>query len=578
MKFDGQAELGYELPELGYMAAAVDIPLTPNQLEIWLAELPILNLNQLAYQIPKYIQDLNRTKLSDKQRFNMLEQLRPLVAHIYQLLTKRFRGGNLSLSSESQEIQWLVNVLMDEMAVGYQRLLFNLAKKNPSLFGRGQYLLLTQRTAYYLGEKICLSFLLSSAVPEKVWQEFNATYAYARKLKLHTKKISDEFAFIDQKKGSIESIYNRILLLTLVSPYSLRSAELEQIYFGLSPWLQGIKLINVSDATSHKHVLNLKQGRGPEFQDSILQGEDKYVIDCSELVDKLNVWLKTGNAPKSAKHKGMSKKLLIEVIDKLDSIKLRKEDRLYNQGELVEVVIGLQNIDLFLGHITSLIEEHDSPIPQMKFDDVEPDIIWDEDSNNSWDTLHFFTPEDTLHNRSESTTSVESAENLEVRRHAFNIENESEQGVCLSCSHLHGSGLYIGELMFIRGFEPEIWTLGIIRWMTLQNKKLEVGLYLLSAHVDQVIVTHREGSHDDIAVNALWLAQGEHGDTILMPTAEFKTGDQLALDHGKESMDVTLGESVWHSEGFSQFCIILNDLEFQNMGAKEDFLIPAWAK
>jgi len=43
-------------------------------------------------------------------------------------------------------------------------------------------------------------------------------------------------------------------------------------------------------------------------------------------------------------------------------------------------------------------------------------------------------------------------------------------------------------------------------------------------------------------------------------------------------MDVTLGESVWHSEGFSQFCIILNDLEFQNMGAKEDFLIPAWAK
>jgi len=579
MSFDGQAELGYQLPELGNTAFS-EIPLTPGELEIWLAALPILNTNQLAYQIPKYIQDLNRTKLSDKQRFNMLEQLRPLVTHIFQSLTKRFRGGNLSLSAESQEIQWLINVLMSEMAAGYQRLLFNIAKKNPGLFGRSQYVLLTQRAAYYLGEKICLAYLLSAVVPENVWQEFNSTYAYARKFKLNTKKLNDEFAFLDQKKGSIESIYNRILLLTLVSPYSLRSAELEQVYFGLLPWLHDIKLINVSEAKSNVHVLNLKQDKGPEFQASVLKGEDKYILDCTELVEKLKVWLETGAAPKSAKKKGMSKKLLIEIIAKLDSTKQRSEERLYNEGGRVEVVIGLENIDLFLGHITSLIEDHDSPIPQMEIDEVENDMIWDENSNGDWGTLHFYAPQESAQKRAVPVTPIASVKKTEVRRHVFNIENESERGVCLSCSHLHGTGLYIGELMFIRGFDPETWTLGIIRWMTLQNKKLEVGLFLLSAHVDQVVVSRRS-SAGDITVNALWMAKGEHGDTILLPTAEFAVGDELQLDHKGDEVDISLGKVVWHSEGFSQFCMIMNnydDLEFKNIESKQDFLIPAWAK
>jgi len=578
MKFDGQAELGYQLPDIEHTTAS-DIPLTPSQLEKWLSELPILNLNQLAYQIPKYVQDLNRVRLSDKHRFNMLEQLRPLVAHIYQSLTKRFRGSNLSLSTESKEIQWLINVLMAEMATGYQHLLFSLAEKNPSLFSRSQYVLLVERTTYYLGEKICLSYLLSTAVPDSVWQEFNATYAYARKLKFNTKKVKDEFAFLGYNKGNIDIIYNRILLLSLVSPYSLRSAEIEQIYFGMLPWLHGMKLININEAKNAVNVLNLKQDRGPEFQESVLQSEDKFLIDSSELLINLKGWLETGNSPKSASYKGMSKKLLNEVISKLASTKQRSEERLYNQGEHVEVVIGLQNIDVFLGHITSLIDESDSPIPEIQIDEEAEELVLNDNADSDWDTLHFYSPELSPQQRSESElAAMEEAKGAEVRRHVFNIENESERGVCLSCSHLHATGLYIGELMFIRGFDPETWTLGIIRWMTLHNKKLEVGLYLLSAHVDQVTVSRESMAGDDMIINALWMAEGEYGDTILLPSAEFKTGDELMLDHKGEALGVTLGNVVWHSEGFSQFCMVTDDFDLEGVDPKQEFLIPAWAK
>jgi len=570
MKFNGQAELDYQLPEFE-ITTATDIPLTPSQLEKWLSELPILNTNQLAYQIPKYIQDLNRVKLSDKQRFNMLEQLRPIVAHIHQSLTKYFRGSNLSLSTEHKEIQWLINVLMAEMAIGYQHLLFSLAKNNPSLFSRSQYVLLVERTAYYLSEKICLSYLLSTAVPDSVWKELNATYAYARKLKLNKKKLKDEFAFFAYNKGNIDSIYNRILLLSLVSPYSLRSAEIEQIYFGMLPWLNGIKLLNSSKAKNGDYIIDLKQDTGPKYQETGLHSDDKHLIDCSGLLSNLKAWLATGNAPKSANHKGMSKKLLNEVISKLESTKQRKDERLHNQGDRVEVVIGLRNIDVFLGHITSLIEEQDSPIPEIRIDKDADKLILNDD-NSDWDTLHFYAPKDAPKQRHESgVTSIEESKEPEVRRHIFNIENESERGVCLSCSDLHGTGLYIGELMFIRGFDPETWTLGIIRWMTLHNKKLKVGLYLLSAQVERVIVGREGVAGDDVTINALWMAEGEHGDTILLPSAEFNTGDELLLDHKGDELEVTLGKVVWNSEGFSQFCIIANNVDVKAGEAKKTF-------
>jgi len=581
MEFDGQTELAYQLPEFEKELTS-QIPVSPSELEIWLSELPLLNIQRLAYQLPKYVQEINRIKLSDKNRLEMLEQLRPIVAHVSGALTKQFRGGNLSLSIESQEIQWLLNILISEMAIGYKRLLFNVADKNPNWFNRNKYTLLAERSAHYLGARICLSYLLSTTVPTHVWFELNSTYSYARKLKLNTRTVRDEFAYEGMNKGNIDTIYNRVLLLTLVSPYSLRSAELEQVYYGLLPWLDGIKLLAVSGTMKNVHILNLKQDRGPEYQSVALHGDDKYSIDCTELVKKLDTWIYTGNAPDSSLNKGMSRKLLVEVRTKLNSIEQRTDERFYNQGEQVDVVIGLQDIDLFLNHINSLVNDKQSPILPVEVDepeitDDEEEIFWgDTNLEANRNALRIHTEQNYLAKKHVHPV-VHDEKSQEVRQHVFDVENESERGACLSCSYLHGSGLYIGELMFIGGFDPQTWTLGIIRWMTVKGKKLEIGLYLLSSQVDQVIVK-RVDSEGDIAINALWLAAGEHGDTILLPSAEFSTGDELHLDHKGDETDVVLGRVVWNSEGFSQFCMTVKEAEEDDLADDEDFLIPTWAK
>lgn len=505
----------------------------------------------------------------------MLEQLRPTVAYIYNTLIKRFRGENLSLSTESQEIRWVLNVLISEMAIGYQRLLFNLAKKEPNWLNGKRYTLLAQRTAYYLGERIYLSYLLSTSTPDRVWLELNATYAYAKKLKLNTIYIKDDFAYFGSKKGSIDCVYKRILLLSLVSPYSLRSAELEQIYYGLLPWLNCINLVHVAEPVTNAYVLDFKQDSGPVHQEAILDGDCR--IDCTKLVNKLNTWLDDGDIPESISHKGMSKKLLMEIVTQLGDIKNRGDERLYNLSGQVEVVVGLQDIDVFLGHIKSLIsidEDNDSPI----YNDDKDESVWlgqDEFSHNGTD-FNSSSAQTTLEEKQEDAQEGKGSHH-EIRQHVFDIENESERGVCLSCNYIHGTGLYLGELMFMRGFDPEVWTLGIIRWMLVQNKELKIGLYLFSAQVEQVVISDTGSAVD---VNALLLGGCEHGDTVLLPSAEFKVGDELQLNYKGDETDITLGDVVWKSEGFSQFGLIIQEakLEETTSGEENDFLIPAWAK
>jgi len=554
MIFEGRTVLGYQLPEL-VEQTDLDIPLTPKALEVWLANFPSLNLQLLTNHIPKYIQDLNRVKLSDKRRLEMLEMLRPMVMHIYQALAKKLRGMNLTLSHEFQETQWVASIMMAEMAIGYQRLLFNLAIRNPGLFDRGQYVLLAQRSLYYLGEKICLSYLISLSVPERVWKDINATYAYTCKLKLNTKKVNDDFAYFESNRGTIDDVFKRVLLLTIISPYALRSAELEQIYYGLSPWFNGIKLVKLIESEGDHYTINLEQNLGPKFQNSVSTIEDEYYIDCTEIIEKLKLWLETGNAPRSASSKGMSKKLLIELITKLDgSSRCRSKERIVTKGDRVEVIIGVDGIELFLGKLG--------------------EFSGDESRNKNDDLLHFYTPEDISGQKVDSVSNIENRKKSGDKRHAFYIQNESEQGVCLSCSHLHGAGLYIGELMLIRGFEPEIWTLGIVRWMTLLNKRVKVGLYLLSTSVEQVVIRPQR-LETNATVNALWLVNNESGDTLLLPSAEFETGDKLQVNHNDKMLDITLSESVWSSEGFSQFSMILEQRDPNSDEFEQDFLIPS---
>jgi hypothetical protein len=293
------------------------------------------------------------------------------------------------------------------------------------------------------------------------------------------------------------------------------------------------------------------------------------------LLRQLKRWQDSGDRPESFDQKGMSDKLLEQVALALEAAKTDSEEKYKGDNEPVEVVMGLQDIDLFLEHIDAIMNDDviNSPIPKVKIAESELDI-----SSIDWDTLQFYTP--TIQPTSAREVSVKRQVKQQeddvptVRRHKFTVENESKMGACISCNDLHGSGLFIGEMMFIRGYDPQIWTLGIVRWMRIAENKLYVGLYLLSAQVDSVLV-NKEGTTEEVTMNALWMADSDEGDTLLLPRAEFRIGNQLQLKHHGKEILATLGKEVWHSEGFSQFTFSAQGLENEDSESFEEYLMPA---
>jgi hypothetical protein len=71
------------------------------------------------------------------------------------------------------------------------------------------------------------------------------------------------------------------------------------------------------------------------------------------------------------------------------------------------------------------------------------------------------------------------------------------------------------------------------------------------------------------------MADGNDGDTLLLPRAEFRTGNKLQLTHHDEELFVTLGKDVWHSEGFAQFVFSSQSVEQDDSESFEEYLMPA---
>jgi hypothetical protein len=560
MTYNGQAFLGYQLPELLDAKMTKGIPLTLKQLDIWFSSLPLLNVRHLSSQIPQYIYKINRLPISDAQRFLILERLRPTVDYLYDSIIKQINSRNLYLSKEYRESEYLTRELIMGMAIGYQRLLFNKAKQKPYFFSRNRYRLLAQRTMYYLGEQIRVSYMLSTTVPKQLWKDFNVSYAFSLYFRLNKGKITDQFAYHQNNKGSIENLYHRILLLAMISPYSLRNGELDHVYFGLEPWLNDIKLTRTIKEQSSGYVIEIQSDIGPSYADEIKLGKKSLIVDSSKLLNKLQTWLESGVVPKLADNKAMSTKLLKHLISNLDVSERPVRQRLDCDGEQVEVIIGLQDIHVFLEHVRAIVSDNTADLLTdiNKDESSETNNDWGRHLESSWDAHQFYessvsSTQYRPQNRSEERMKPS------VRRHDFTIENESETSICLSCNSLHGNGLCIGELMIIRRNNSVAWTLGVVLWMSLSDKELKVGLYLLSTKVDWVTV-EKMGTNDDVSIDALWLAGGEQGDTLLLTRAEFKTGDYIELNHHGERLLLTLADTVWHSEGFAQFKFIVEGI------------------
>lgn len=209
------------LPELSSQKLMVETD--PKALKAWLVSLPPSNVLETGRQIHDALSSLNRCKLGDEERLQLLEHYQVAIDLLEASLDVFMAAPSLPVKDKAKQAGQLARSLQQELAHGYKWVLHERLDKRFS-FGSRQIPLLLQKVLQSYQKLNWVCCRAYQAVPAGVWLEIHALFRYAIQHKL-----------LDEPQGgsvtpSIGLLYKQILLLALADPYRYSPADLEKIH------------------------------------------------------------------------------------------------------------------------------------------------------------------------------------------------------------------------------------------------------------------------------------------------------------------------------------------------------------
>ncbi|PHS68648.1 MAG: hypothetical protein COB23_08895 [Methylophaga sp.] len=558
MRFNGQECLGYTFEKKLLLAVSDQFPLNEQDLLVWLTTLPMLNVQNASKQLQEYLVVLNQTNLANKQRLVMLETLRPTVANLIDMFIRNYSGRVPGLTREGQNIYVLVSDLNKNMAEGYTFLLNEIASSDPNWLSQKKYIVLIERSLFYLTESLHLTYLMYMPKPANIWRLIHNTYRYARQFMLQ-KILVDDHIVSESDKVTIDFLYKRIILQSMISPDSLRSAQIKAIYQGLSPWLDEILVVSPESAKAIDSVyyINYLSDNGPTSQ-QMASAEDVdslWLVDNNRLIERIWQWEETGEIESLKGSVELSNDLLMYLVNVLGVRPKFERDRVEIYGN-ISVVIGLTNIE------TILAEQ----VVNTDIQDDEPDSgdsqNWGVKNNDDvWDLIQYTLPEE----KAKSVpVSREQSEIKDELIHHWQFVNKSPHGLGLLCELSIDNLLGIGQLLIFK-YElksqdkpsiengPQRWLLGTVCWMRAAQTigGVYAGIQILGGNVRIATFSQQTNSNEKPEIALLLNNQQTEQKTVLLSRNHTISGGELNIKYQHKTYNIQLDDVVWQNDGFS---------------------------
>jgi len=540
------------------------LPLTEKQLETWLLNLPMMNVIEAGTRIERYLHHLNLIEIPGKLRLSLLECITPTITVFMEMFYKGLHGRLIDLTDEGKEIHRLVLTINKGMAEGYMFLLQQLADNEPSWLSRKKFAVLTIKSLFYLGEQLHLSFLIYASKPKGVWQAMHCIYQYASQRDIHHIELMDEGIY-QYSAISAEKLYKRLILQSMISPNSIKSAQLEQVYQGMVSWLDGVNFLVEANVEAHGigHYLDITSDMGPINLQEYKPEDHKFnwKIDNSGLIVQLEQWLSKGGYSDPETHISLSEDLLTYLILMLKAHFVAKSKRIESSG-ILKTIIGLTQI---LAELK--LEEHEEPVDELALQEVmentNNDINWavKDTSGDVWELNHYTIVDETT-TEEEQVAFKESEQEQEIDIYPWDILDTSPRGYRISCQLDEETVMSIGELLLVKPIDECMdeqqpkWKLATVCWMEVSPRSHEVsmGLHILGQHVQRIHVAKKISEktkfEDCLLIDDAHMVEPA---TILMSHHYANTGDELLVKAQQKVYKIYIDDVVWYSDGFSQF-------------------------
>jgi hypothetical protein len=556
----------------------------PKKVAEWVATLPMVNVGESARQVYLTIQEVNRLRIDEGARFQLLEALRPTVHYLCQALAKHYLNQSVVLPEKATKVATLAQAMQNHLANGYKLVVVNtLDKLAPGsrrdaepvkLLGFAIHRAISDLTGTLL--RSCQLYLHT---PARLWLELHCLYLIADSQQItNTIKVKESYPRY-QEQSSIEEAYVRALLLATCKPNKLRQQEIAQVYELSELWAALINLRSLSYG-DELFVFDLGKDAPPTYRSLGRAGEagEFRAIDPHGLVERLEAVLKDpqlGN-PRARGEAALSTALIHHLIQAWSELTERSFQRIAHDGQL-ELCLGLTATHYFLAGSVgfekllhgatgkNLISTDDN----LFLKDQNPVAKRDDERGKSdiWSKAYGSPPpamnekgdfKFNFGNIPEPEPEADAEEQELYDRYFCQIVNISPGGYCIEWTGVVPGTVKAGELVGLREDGHPDWSLGVIRWVRqIPGHGAQLGMEVLAPKATPcgARVIKKTGDSTEFMRTLLLpeLKALNRSATLITPNLTFRPGYRivLMLDGGEEKALLTNLLST--TQSFCQF-------------------------
>ncbi|MBT5229915.1 MAG: hypothetical protein HOM11_06515 [Methylococcales bacterium] len=582
----------------------------PRKVSAWIQSLPVTNIGNTARDVFSAVTEMNQLDIPPINRVKAIELFRPTINYIIDNLEKHYLNVPFPLSVKARKVAHLCQKLNAEMSVSYKIVIEQLLQEKGDKFDKKMMAICLHRCTHYLGRVVYQGALVYEPTPDNTWKELHRIYLFAEQYRLHALPVKDPE---DKSKApsSLEEIYKRLLMLSLIDPHHLRQRETQEACQLFEQWSSKAHLVPITEQnkTHEKYFINLWSDQPPS--QTLMEGNLQLVrgIDISSVIQHLQAHLNDSHdnsglsSAKVAINQLTQRSLFQSLINALTSSKNRAFPR--KEGA------GLFNLTLNIQHAHDyLASKEDNPINSngepLEFDnpfgnELADDEDWfdkkfqkkvevEEHSRLDDITLSGLSmmPKDDLLGvgtginatdnpflNPDATSAIKKVEKKVEDKPLYQCTtiNESAGGYCFTWSS-NSPSTQIGELVgIVTENDQKVLRIGIVRWIKHPiGQELQFGVEMIAPSAIKAVTNKQNQTQNDKSLLLPEIKVINQEATLLTQAMQYKPGTVLTINTETSNMKVKIKAETESTSAFTRyrFDVLESDTATNNINSADD--------
>lgn len=536
----------------------------------WAAALPVVNIEETGAQLKLATAELALLDAPPADKYEYLEAVRPLLHYIGTRLDRAALSSAKS-AKESQAQRLLLN-----LCNGYKGVVLDAVEglENDKSVDKDLLPQAIHRLISDLSRVLLRALQLYLQPPPNFWWEINELFRLAETLGVTDFKHTDD----ENHSGeplSIKQAYLRALLLAACKPNQLQQAQLAQVFNVLETWTEPVTLAKGrSDALL---VIDVEGNTGPQFNTTPVELVAPRGLHTEVLAYEIEAFLK-GVDGSIVIPSTLSKRLLRHLVDAWSLMHPRGFSRFPTNAK-VRVAVGLRASHYFLSGGCNFNDQISNTNDLLRrevnpFLDVHYEAAKSEDQD-PWSQAHDLkvkipvNPNITAPERILLENSQREEPIARAYEHFETIAVDSSAGgYRMEWLDTVPPNATVGELIALREEKSPRWCVAVIRWLRQENKRISMGVELISPRAIPVAVRaiQKRGGPTDFARGLMLPAiKGLNlPATLITPRVPFEERQKVHIQRQGIQTTAQLLESQLKTESVNRFTFRMLDGYLEN--------------